>query len=614
MCGVFALFLRRPLQEDDIALGRAGTDMLRHRGPDHGGEWSDAAAGVFLGHRRLKIIDLSAASHQPFVRDGLALSYNGELYNYRALRDRLAGKVRFTTTGDTEVLLRCWQERGEAALDDFDGMLAIALWDGDAATLAVDRFGEKHLYYAETPDGTYVSSELGPLVSILRPAIAAPEQWQTAFLALGFIPAPATAFSGIRRLGPAEVLRIERGVAQAPRRYWQPAYGTPGRGTPQPLSENDLDRVQATLVESVRLRLEADVEPCIFLSGGIDSSLVAAILARDLGRRAATVTVSFPTGATHDEADDARRIAGHLGLEHQVLQSEDAAESVGTAYYYGLFGQPNDNLTVASVHQMAHLAAQRGFRLALTGTGGDEIFYGYMKHKLFYERARAFALPETLRLAAGALLRPFAKASSGIAAFVDLCAVPDAQRYLAVKHLPAFAPLQTLPRLAKWAADTFGGWRNPLYAEVARYDLEHVLVNSQLTTLDVGSMRASLEMRTPFLSRPLQELVATFDPRSLLAFGQKSVLRRLLLRYLPRDIAEGRKRGFSFPPDRFLRHFHEVPAVASVPAATARTIWRRRDEARAWRRLATRLVLAEQFPRWVETLPRALPRYGEAAQ
>lgn len=612
MCGIFALFLRRPLQSGDINLGRAGRDMMRHRGPDSGGEWMDAGAGVFLGHRRLSIIDLSSASQQPMVRGGSVIAFNGEIYNYRTLRERLASRVAFTTKGDTEVLLRTWQAYGEGALDLVEGMFALAIWNQDAATVATDRFGEKPLYYATAAEGVYVSSELPPLVSALRPDIDDDPTWRAAFMGLGFIPSPRTAYRSIRRLGPGEVMRIVNGVAETPRRYWQPPRAVPGRGRPQPLSERDLDKIQGVLVDSVLLRLEADVEPCVFLSGGVDSSLVAAIIARDLDRRAATITVSFPDGATHDEGDDGRDVAQKLGLDHELLVSNDTAESVGSDYYFGLFGQPSENLTSASVHQMARLATERGFRLGISGVGADEVFLGYLKHKLTYEWRYAFGLPQTMRLALAWILAPLQGQSSSARTFRDLCGVPDSQRYLAVKNLPAFAALATIPDLAAWAEHEFGSRREPLYAAIVRYDLEQVLVSSQLTAIDHGSMRASLEMRTPFLSRNVQDLIATFDPRSLLAFGQKSVLRRLLRRYLPDEVAGRRKRGFSFPPDRFLLHYPDQPQPAGVPAGAASVIWRRRDEARAWRRLATRLVLLDQFPQWVHATA-AAPRPAVAS-
>ncbi len=559
----------------------------------------DRSAGVYLGHRRLAIIDLSQGGHQPMLRDGLAISFNGEVYNYRHLRDRLsAAGERFQTKSDTEVLLAAWRRQGVQALETVDGMLALALWDGSDGWLAVDRFGEKSLYYATTPAGVYVSSELPVLVRLLAPSVDMSPSGLLAFYALGYVPAPATIYANIRRLRPGHSVRIARGEAQIPVRYWTPPFGIPGRGRPRPLSERELDKVQEALVESTRMRLEADVEPCVFLSSGVDSALIAGMMTRDLGRQAQCITVSFPVGAASDETAAARSIAGRLGLKHEAVESRDDPQAIGVDYMFGLFGQPHDNLTVASVHQMAAAAAGRGFRLALTGMGGDEAFLGYLKYGLFYKRRHYFNLPYGLRRAAGALASPLAPAIPAARAFSSLCAVPDAERYLAVKNLPAYDALRAVPGMAEWARDSFGAWPGPIEYDVPHHDVLETMPNSQLTTLDLGSMRASLELRTPFLSHRVQELVATFDPRSLLAFGQKSVLRRLLHRYLPPDAIESRKRGFSFPSDRFLSQFTRVPAAPGVPQATAERIWKRRLEARGWRNLATRMAISAAFPAW----------------
>lgn len=599
MCGVFAMFLNRPLNDADIRLGRMGTAAVRHRGPDHGGEWMDRASGVYLGHRRLAIIDLSPASDQPMVRDGTAISYNGEIYNYRDLRDRLAGTTTFTTAGDTEVLLAAWRAHGPAALPLLDGMFAFALWDGQAAWIACDRFGEKTLYIATVPSGVILSSELAPLVALLSPTADYSPERIIPLVALGYVPAPLTMYPSIRRLAPAQALRITRGVAEAPTTYWEPPVATPGRSAAQPLSERELDRLHEILVESVTRRVEADVEPCLFLSGGVDSALVAAMLARDMHRSVRCITVSFPAGATHDESAGAKHVADTLGLEHEVLLSRDDPGSVSANYLYGLFGQPTDNLSTASVHQMATAAGRRGYRLAITGIGGDEVFFGYLKHQLLYKRRRYFGLPAWTRRMMGAALAPLDARLTAAAAFRNLYPFPDAERYLAVKNLPAYRLLRSLPGLPQWAERAYGGEGGPLEYAVPRLDLKDTMPNSQLNSLDVGSMRASLEMRTPFLSGPVVEAVAEFDPRSFLAFGQKSVLRRLLARYLPARSGDEGKRGLSFPPDRFLRHYSKAPSVPGVPASLAEAIWQRRDEARGWRRLATRLVLTAEFPSWL---------------
>ena len=571
--------------------------MLAHRGPDNGGEWMDRANGVFLGHRRLSIIDLSAASNQPMTRANLTVSYNGEIFNYRTLRDQLHCE-RFSTAGDTEVLLASWRNFGADGLPRIDGMFAFALWDGTAGWLAVDRFSEKQLYVVENGDGVFVSSEPLPLVRLLslRPDVS--QRNISAFLALGYLPAPDTFYPGMTKLQPAQVVRVTRGVAEPPHRFWTPPYGTVGRTRPVPLTERELDRLQEALVASMERRLEADVEPCLFLSAGIDSSLIASILAKDLGRRARCITVSFPEGATRDEAADAVQIAAALKLDHEIVVNRDDPAAADCDYYLSLFGQPNDNLTTASIQQMTRCAVDRGFRLGLTGFGADELFYGYLKHSFFYRRRRFFRIPSSLRRPTAWALSAISPPHTGAQAFADLCGVADAEQLLAVKNAPTYAILRTIPGVQQWAVETFGARLLPIEYAVPRFDLENTMPNSQLSSLDLGSMRSSLELRTPFLSPDLMNVVAEFDPRSLLAFGQKSVLRRLLSRYLPRELWDRKKHGFSFPADRFLQNHAQPITVPQVPSEVVRAVWARQSQARGWRRLAVRMQMAARFQDW----------------
>src|SRR3972149_1961725 len=204
MCGIFGFSLNRPVRESDLALGRRGAEMLRHRGPDGSGEWADAARGLYLGHRRLAVIDTSAANAQPMTSGALTVSFNGEIYNFKELRDELAGRGRaFATAGDTEVLLKAWQEWGAGAIDRFDGMFAIALADGARLHLVTDPFGEKPLFCATLPEGVYFASEPHALPRPLGLDFAPGQDEIAAFMCLGFIPAPGTGIKGLIALPPA---------------------------------------------------------------------------------------------------------------------------------------------------------------------------------------------------------------------------------------------------------------------------------------------------------------------------------------------------------------------------------------------------------------------------
>ncbi len=598
MCGIFAMFLRRPLSERDIARGRAGTATLTHRGPDSGGEWFNREQGVFIGHRRLAIIDLAERANQPMVRDRIVVAFNGEIYNFRSIRAKLEGTgAVFSTKSDTEVLVRAWQRWGSHCLGQFDAMLACVLWDGVAGWLALDRFGEKQLYYSETADGVIISSELPPLVQVLNVTADDPAAWTMSALVLGYIAGPQTAAKGVRRMSPASVLRIERGRTTTASRYWQVPIGTPGRGSPRPFQAKEVRRVHDALATSLEARLEADVPLCVFLSSGVDSALVAALARRQFQLSPQCYTVDFGPG-TAAEISGAQRIAGALQLPHRVLDGTGPANVATPQGILDFYGQPNDNLTIVSVRQMVAAARAEGFRVGLTGMGGDEMFFGYNKHSFFFRHRRTFALPEWARLGMGFLARPFRRSHSTVRAFLDTAAVHDYERFLAVKNLSAIHWLRRLPGFDAWAQREFGSWRERLEIATPRFDLEHTMPDSLLTAQDLGSMRAGVELRTPFISRHVADALAELDPRALLAFGQKGLLRRILEPYLPAGTLRADKQGFIFPQDVFLAATRETPVAAGVPAAWASSIWARRAEP-GLRELAVRLLLVAEFAPWM---------------
>ena len=328
----------------------------------------DREKGVYLGHRRLTVIDLSEDSNQPMTRDGLVLAYNGEIYNYRALRNRLKGLgADFKTSGDVEVLLRAWQHLGIGSLEALDGMFAFAVWDGSGAHLVGDPFGEKTLYYAETDAGLYISSELRSLADLLKTKPDLSPERLTPFLSLGYVPAPDTFYPNIKRLLPAGVAKIQNGRLGQQWQYWTPPTPEARTGVLAPLSDRELDDIHECLIDSVKGRLESDVPTCTFLSGGVDSVLVAAITSKELGRHSRCLTVGFPQGNIHDESEDATAIAKYLKLDHLVVNNRDDRENVNCRYIFDMYGQPNDNISIAPVHQIPGWAAMN-YRWAIKKT------------------------------------------------------------------------------------------------------------------------------------------------------------------------------------------------------------------------------------------------------
>ncbi len=589
MCGIFGFLLNRPLAGADLERGRRATARLRHRGPDGSGEWMDLERGAYLGHTRLAILDRSEANAQPLSRAGLTLTYNGEIYNFVELREELeAAGHGVTTSGDTEVLFTAWREWGPAALDRFDGMYAFALYDGVRLHLVTDPFGEKPVFWAKTAEGVYFASEAQVLIELLALGFAPSQQEVTSFLALGYLPAPATGYPGMEALPPATHLTLDAGGVVAQRRYWCPPAPQRCGGPVRPLSEAELDRIHEVLTGSLARRLRADVPLGLFLSSGVDSTLVAAILAKDLRADVTAYTVSFPDGA--DESAIASGIARRLGLHHRVIDSrenEDWRDAPGQLA--ALYATPNDNLTVMAVRQMSELARSR-MTVALSGLGGDEIFFGYQKYVFLYRKRRHYRLlAPIVNLAApfdGALrrLRAWRTAS-------QLLRGCDGWRYLALKNSGMRELLEQLPGVEAWACGLLTDGGTDLAFRVRDFDLHNTLPGSIIPPIDRGSMRAGLEVRTPYLSRDLIETVARLDPRSFLAHGQKEPLRRLLDRYLPREALYAGKQGFVFPETRYLKTCpDQAPEAPLAPEGFREQAWRNRVRPE-YGRLAIRIAL-----------------------
>jgi asparagine synthase (glutamine-hydrolysing) len=602
MCGIYGTFYNRPLAPQDIKQSRKAVKNLAHRGPDGSGEFVAAEAGVFLGHRRLKIIDLSEQSSQPMQRDNFVLTYNGEIYNFPALKARLEGMGHhFRSTGDTEVLLESWRRWGNESLNEFDGMFAFGIWDGDHGWLAVDPFSEKQIYYAETVDGIVFSSELVTLAGLFgnSPDI---DGHLPGFLTLGYISSPNTIYPNIKRLDPASWVKIHNGKIVDRGRYWSPPAPDNQDADLPKFDARALELVHELLVENVSSRLISDVPLCLFLSSGIDSSLVAALAKKELKSDLEAITVGYPHGISPDESEGARRIAKILDIPHQVLEAEDYGISIAPSVLYDFFGQPSPNITVTSVYQMAHAASQQGFRAGLTGLGGDDIFFGYEKHAFSYRHRNLYNMSEFLRIGLGVAARPISSIFNPARIFQLYCGVRDEERIPALKMPWMIETLRQVPGFNDWCAKTYRNADKKFEFSVARVELMDTMVNSHLPALDLGSMRSSLELRTPFLSRKLCDLMAGYDWGDLMSRGRKWVLKELLSRYLPRDVIDGQKQGFVFPADRFLDQFSERPAdIPSIPSPLMDDIWRNRQKPN-WRAISTRaLILSDYVQRHGQT-------------
>ena len=577
MCGIAGAWEpagdRSPGALADAVAAMAAT--LRHRGPDDEGEWTDAGAGVALGHRRLSIIDLSPDGHQPMVSASqrYALSFNGELYNFEELRDELVARGHaFRSRSDTEVLLASCEEWGvDGALGRFNGMFAFALWDAGhrALHLARDPLGEKPLYYGRVGGALVFASELRALRAHPRAgaALEIDRDALSAYLRLNYVPAPHSIYRGVRKLPAGHVLTVHAGehALAEPRCYW-PLHELVAKaraGGIDPVTDEEAtDRLDGLLRHSVRLRMHADVPLGAFLSGGIDSSTVVALMQAQSDRPVRTFTVGFDDRRL-DESAHARAVARHLGTDHTEIQlSPQAALDLVPrlpAIYDEPFADPSQLPTTA----IAQVARQH-VTVCLSGDGGDEVFGGYNRYT---EGERAWRLLQRVP-------RP-ARAAAARA----LLATPDALRSRFVPPAKA-QKLAGLLRVGS-AADVYtalvSAWDDPdsvvvdgseprsvpvelpagldgLGERMMFLDSLSTLPDEMLAKVDRASMSVGLEARVPLLDPRLVEQAWSLPTDMRIRDGQgKWLLRQVLYRYVPAEMVERPKAGFDPPVAEWLR-------------------------------------------------------------
>lgn len=541
---------------------------LGHRGPDDEGTYLGADGRLALGARRLSVIDLEDG-HQPRPNEDATVwtAFNGEIYNRPALQERLLGRGhRLRGHSDTELLPHLYEEHGEGLVHLLEGMFALAIWDAGAERLllARDRFGEKPLFYARRRGGLVFASELGALLAGLGSTPDVDPAAFDAFFALGYVPGPGgSILEGIRQLPPGHLLSWERGSGTVvERRYWSPP--EPVSEAPEPPRELAAEAGRL-LRRSVRSRLAADVPLGVFLSGGVDSSLLAALAAEASPRPLKTFTVGYEEGdGTYDERADARRVAALIGSEHAevVLGSGAAAELVPPLL--AALDQPLADPAVVPLHAVARFAREQ-VTVAVGGEGADELFGGYPRYAWLGRAPQEW--PWNGRAGAalrGLVPRPRPEASRSRRALDLLVPRPLAERQLdwvtggrALGRGELYGPrlrerVGADPVLAAVQAQLDASRSASVPGALMHLDRVGWLPDDVLVKADRASMLASLELRTPYLDRELAEFAASVAPSVHLAGGGKQLLRLLLAELLPQAPRRA-KRAFVPPVAAWLR-------------------------------------------------------------
>jgi asparagine synthase (glutamine-hydrolysing) len=569
VCGITGVYSFAPERAVESRVLDRMTDVLAHRGPDGRGTHIDGGLG--LGHRRLAIIDLSAAAAQPLANESgtVWVVCNGEIYNFRRLRDELASKGhRFRSRSDTEVLVHLYEEEGDQLVERLRGMFAFALWDAQRRRLllARDRFGQKPLYYRLTHAGLHFASEIKGILADPEVPRQVDERALDDYLTYGYVPAPSTAFVGIHKLPPAHVLTVEADGQHDLRPYWQLRMG-PKEPVGAAARSAAYDQLLGLLDEATSLRMVSDVPLGALLSGGVDSSAVVASMC---STRAAgdgsvkTFTIGFEEPG-HDESPYAARVAHHLGTDHRTLQltPESFTGLERIAWHYG---EPFADSSCLPTFALAGLA-RRHVTVALTGDGGDELFCGYRRHL-------AMVLEDQLR-GAPAVLRSVAHSRALIAmlrrarrkAVANDLACSRAHRRLDPSHL-YLARLEVLspemksglysdafrsqldgrdPREVVWRAIASSDGER-LAERCAHADALTYLPDDILVKVDVASMAHGLECRAPLLDHKLAEYVAGLPFELKVSRGRRKLaLKEAVRGRLPAEVLSRRKKGFSVP-------------------------------------------------------------------
>jgi asparagine synthase (glutamine-hydrolysing) len=543
-------------------------DLMAHRGPDAEGYHLNGE--VALGHRRLSIIDLHTGD-QPMYNESrtVAVVFNGEIYNFQTLRRELEAKGhRFTTRSDTEVIPHLYEEHGPEAVTHLRGMFALALWDSRKRRLllARDRMGQKPLFYSRVGRGMVFASEMKSILASRRVEDRLDYMALDSYLSHQFIPAPLTIYQEVRKLPPAHMAVWEDGMLEL-RRYWTP----PGE-TAEMEEEECAARLLELLGEAVEMRLISDVPLGAFLSGGIDSSLVIALMTRISGNPVESFSIGFGD-SSYDELPAARRAAALFGaIAHEKVVDYRVKELLPALVRH--FDEPFGDSSALPVYYLSQMTREH-VKVALSGDGCDEALGGYRRYAAARLARYARLLPPSLR---GKLLDKF------------LRMLPEGTEYYGdslTKKLRLFSEhLQTLSEtgFASWyitfnrrekellygdelkvrlcregGEDPVDGWvrghRGPeRLAEMMRADIQFYLPDDILAKVDRMSMAHSLEVRSPFLDHKLQEFVATI-PLHLKVRGMelKYILKRAAAGLLPKDITGRPKHGFQVPVGRWFR-------------------------------------------------------------
>ncbi|MBN1823330.1 MAG: asparagine synthase (glutamine-hydrolyzing) [Endomicrobiales bacterium] len=567
MCGIAGIYSYKGRYGESRAVIEKMTEALRSRGPDDKGFYEGDR--IALGFRRLSIIDL-VTGNQPMHNEekNIWVVFNGEIYNFIELRDELQRKGHeFLTKADTEVIVHCYEEYGEGFVEHLDGMFSIGIYDekNDRLVLARDRFGKKPLHYAFLDGQLVFASEIKSMLK--HPGISREMNTTSLmkYLHFEYVPAPNTIFKGIKKLMPSEMLVCENGRLRS-RLYWDIPYGAEKMkvGFDEAASE-----IRRLLAKAVKKRMISDVPIGVFLSGGIDSSSVAALMAMESGSKVKTFNIAF-TNRDYDESGPAEDVALHIGSEHNEQSFSPSTLLDVLPEITDYMDEPFADPSVLPTYLLSKMTREK-VTVALGGDGGDEIFGGYPTYNAHRLYDYYSAMPGLIKTAVKGVIEslPVSSGYFGIdfklKRFISGDGLPDGERHItwmsALKKNEIKELLKASQKdvevdviygeLAKYAGQSITAKADlPMYIDAKMYLQDDILVK-----VDRASMAVSLEVRAPFLDKELTEYAARvpIDYKTSL-FGTKNILKKAVEDLLPKRIINRSKHGFSVPINVWFRN------------------------------------------------------------
>lgn len=551
MCGICGIWYFDRQKPVDVHLLHRMTDQMIHRGPDEDGFHTEDSIG--LGFRRLSIIDV-AGSHQPMPNEDQTawIVFNGEIYNFQELRQRLASHHTFMTNGDTEMILHAYEEYGVDCVQKLRGMFAFAIWDAtaDRLTLAVDRFGKKPLYYLLDGEKFIFASELKCILQ--HPGVSREMDFAALdeYFYCGYITAPRSIFRTIRKIPPGHTLTIERGGNCQLEEYWHPQLCEPAAYDQRPI-EDLAAELRELLTEAVRLRMISDVPLGAFLSGGIDSSAVVALMSQVSTQPVKTFSIGFDE-QMFDETGYAQIVADYCKTDHTRDVVRPDVVSI-LPKLIRQFDEPFADPSMIPTHYVSQ-AARQHVTVALSGDGGDEVFAGY--HSYLYGFRQEFLralIPDSWRPAAAKFGRQIPK-KLRVGTYLSVVDRPIGEwaLYTALFNADARSQLyaatsQKTGEHAKREAVIASG--NLAWLSQLQYnDLRAYMPGDILVKVDRASMLASLEVRSPLLDHVVFEFMAKVPPQYKMTWwNSKILLKKALGDLLPQEIHTRGKQGFGIP-------------------------------------------------------------------